>query len=595
MHSELPFDIKSSITDRSGAVQYIATINGEQAAIGRYKPGDSDKRKKLATEWSKNDSLRNGKLLTVQQISQVLQCAELKAIPRIEEVRDNKDNEQTEATTEAASYADSNLIAEIAWNCQSQAIDFIVYDRQTQSVSRESRVETSIGILAPPACCKGVVTPGGSIPGTVLVPTEYDETGLDEGVLRADMQAFIERYVELPGDAAALAVEYDLLSWIHDTFSELPYLGFRTVDIGRGKTRALRTVGWLCYRPIICGGGSTAAATLRLLDIFGGTLLGDEYDQRDTDLAAELSKILNQGFEANLPLVRCDGERNQPKPFRCFGPKVFVLRKGFMDDATESRMITIKMHQRTRADIPLTLPQPQFDKQALALRNRLLAWRFANLGKISVNPDHADPRLEDRMNQIGMPLMAVAKTEEGRARVVTALRQQQKEIATNRADSLPAEVLEAALAIAGPDDPVRPGNVAGQLNRHRADVRGVTVDKLSYRDRISPEKIGWVLRKVLEIPRERDRDGVYYLLANTRVRQLCDRFGLVSSPETANPQHLHSEPTQKNGLFDSASGDDVGRAGRVGFPEGSDEAERAAIVSVEAEEDAAAKQQDSPQ
>ena len=102
--------------------------------------------------------------------------------------------------------------------------------RASGSVSTADRVETPAGLLVPPTICKGIVTPGGAIDGNVFVPTEHDAGGEDEVQLRADLAAFVDRYVELPDGATVVAVEYILLSWVHDTFDELPYLAFRTAD-----------------------------------------------------------------------------------------------------------------------------------------------------------------------------------------------------------------------------------------------------------------------------------------------------------------------------------------------------------------------------
>ena len=65
------------------------------------------------------------------------------------------------------------------------------------------------------------------------------------------------------------------------------------------------------------------------------------------------------------------------------------------DDATETRILSVRMTQRTRSDIPISLPRAQFDAEALVLRTRLLAWRFANHGKIKIDPTLASPELED--------------------------------------------------------------------------------------------------------------------------------------------------------------------------------------------------------
>lgn len=211
------------------------------------------------------------------------------------------------------------------------------------------------------------------------------------------------------------------------------------------------------------------AATLRLCDVFGGILVADEFCQRaNSELAQEIARILNQGFQRNRPLIKCTGDDNQPTAFSCFGPKLFALRTSLGDNATETRTIFIQMKQRTRKDIPISLPRAEFDRRALALRNRLLAWRFAILGRIKVDPTLADPRLEDRGNQIGLPLLSIAgpKTRET---IVAALVEQQAALAADRADSLAGEILEVVFAIAELNDvgwhAVRPKDVAREFNR----------------------------------------------------------------------------------------------------------------------------------
>ncbi len=363
MPHELPFDIEAHLADRRGGIHFVAERDGEQLAIGKYSIGDFAKRHQLAVKWAANQALQNGNLLTTMAIEAELERAEIPARTKLNELVAEEQDDKDSAT-EAASYVDADLIAELAWNDKTRRADFIVYDRTSGDVTRSDTVEVGGATLIPPRCSADITTPGGNIPGTVLLPCEHDETGLDEDQLRHEVEAFVRRYVDLSDHATKLCVEYVLLSWVFDAFDEVPYLALRTADIGRGKSRGLETIGALCYRAILCGGGSTAAATLRLLHFFGGTLVADEYDQRDTELAAELTKIINQGFQARRPLVRCAGEDNTPTAFRCFGPKLFALRKGFADDATESRIISIWMTQRRPGStVPISLPRAQFDQQ----------------------------------------------------------------------------------------------------------------------------------------------------------------------------------------------------------------------------------------
>lgn len=553
MPDDLPFELRTKLADRRGTLHFIAERDGEQLALTRYAPGDTKKRQATARQWATDPLLRNGQLLSVATITKKLEEAELAALPIIEDELSQDDD--AAIGDPISSYFDDQQIIELAWSVELGRPDLIRYDRQFQTINRAPSIEMDGVSFCPPRCAASICTPGGSIPGAVLLPTESDEAGLDEDKLREDIHSFVHRYVELSDAAESLVVEYVALSWLHDGFDEVPYLAFKTSDVGRGKSRALETVGTLCYRPILCGGGSSAAATLRLIDTFGGTLLGDEYDQKASDLAAELTRIANQGFQRNRPLIRCVGEHNEPKPFRCFGPKVFALRKGFSDDATESRIISIRMRQRTRADVPINLPRAQFDCESLGLRNRLLSYRFARLGQIKINPEDADPRVEDRLNQIGLPLCAVAG-DRGRHIVIDALLEQQTILAADRGDSLPGEILHAILQLAKPGGSVHPGDVANKINSQRAEAQGLEVDRLPKGERISSNKAGWILKVVLELPRERDRTGTSYKLDEARIGQLCQRFG-VTPENLPHLQHCHAPHTlpRENTLFEAENAD----------------------------------------
>ena len=559
-----PFKIDAR---RVGAkLKLTAMVDGEPVAFQSIPAGSSAARKRAAREWSADARLLNGQPLEAGEIERRIERADILTDP---------DDEAAPPATECASFVDDDRIVELAWDAESGEPDFIIYDRNSQAVSRVNRVDVAIGSIIPPAAAKGVCTPGAPIPGNVYLPTACDEAGTDEDQLRAELLEFIDSYVELPTGLNRVAVEYVLLTWVFDAFDELPYLSFRTPDMGRGKSRALETIGSVCYRPIFCGGGSTAAATLRLVHQYGGSLVCDEMDQRDTELASEVNKIFLQGFQSGRPLVRCSGEDNEPTPFRCFGPKLFALRKGFADDALESRMISITMTQRTRKDIPINLPRRRFDDESRALRNKLLAWRCCNLAKVAISPALADPTLEDRFNQIGLPLLSLARTDEDRRLIRAALAGQQDDIAQSRSESWQGEVFGAILRLYLVGDIVRPSAVAHEVNRRRSEADGIDIGKLRFI--LTREKAGSIIRRDLAIPHDeqrRDADGVRYKLTEDRSRQLRLRFGhpLPEPTQPTQPTQPTSEPAQptqptsENRIGAIENAVNVSRVSRVGFP-----------------------------
>src|SRR6266702_922490 len=210
-------------------------------------------------------------------------------------------------------------------------------------------------------------------------PVEYDS----EEKLVEDIRAFIHRYVDVSPLFEQIASYYVLFSWVYDAFNELPYLRLRG-DTGSGKTRFLLTVGSLCYQPIFASGASTVSSLFRILDSMRGTLIVDEGDFRFSDEKAELVKILNNGNGRGFPVLRSEsvsGREFSPRAYTVFGPKLIATRGYFQDRALESRCLTEEMGGRNlREDVPINLTA-DYKREALALRNQLLTFRFRNLAK----------------------------------------------------------------------------------------------------------------------------------------------------------------------------------------------------------------------
>lgn len=268
--------------------------------------------------------------------------------------------------------------------------------------------------------------------GTRLVPYSPSNNLIKHGVLMlakhpepygsvaelvANIDAYLDRYVDLTPSFRTLACYYILLTWVYDAFNELPYLRFRG-DYGSGKTRALMVVGSLCHKAFFASGASTVSPIFHTLDEFRGTLIIDEADFRFSDEKAEMSKILNNGNVRGFPVLRTQVTQKkefEPRAFNVFGPKVVAMRRSFEDLALESRFFTEEMGSvPPRADIPINLPDVQ-KEEALALRNQLLAYRFAALPNIRIDASLVDPRLSSRLNQILVPLLSIVDDEKLRA------------------------------------------------------------------------------------------------------------------------------------------------------------------------------------
>lgn len=255
----------------------------------------------------------------------------------------------------------------------------------------------------------------------VLLPSEpVPYSTLEE--LVQDIENYLAGYVTLSAAFKLIAPWYVLLSWVHDAFNELPYLRFRG-EFGTGKTRALLTLGSICYKPFFASGASTSSPIFHTLNSFGGTLVLDEADFRSSDERSDIVKILNNGNVRGIPVLRTivskDREFN-PRAFRVFGPKIVAMRKDYDDRALESRFFTEETkHVPVGADIPLNLPISQ-KEEALLLRNKLLAYRFANLARVCLRDD-ADWPGDTRLRQTAMPLLSLVNKDAQREALRNAI------------------------------------------------------------------------------------------------------------------------------------------------------------------------------
>jgi hypothetical protein len=356
----------------------------------------------------------------------------------------------------------------------------------------------------------------------VLLPSKPEPFGSKAALIDA-IRSYLHRYVDLSPTFAEIAAYYALYSWVYDAFNEAPYLRFRG-DYGTGKTRALLTLGSICYKPFFASGASTVSPIFHVLDAFQGTLVLDEADFRFSDATASLTKILNNGNMAGLPVLRTMTNRNKefdPRAFRVFGPKLVGMRQRFTDEALESRFLTEDTGLRAvRPDIPIQTPA-DLAKDALHLRNKLLAWRFASLDEVAIDATRAAPGVEPRFNQTALPLLSIIDEEAIRQRIHERLREEDRRVHLDRASSVEAIVVRVLhrLFEAPCAAPVTVSDITDQLNR---------LDDLPVRKPVTPKWVGWVLRTRLRLTTVKTR-GVFTVPESEKhkVAVLSERFGII--------------------------------------------------------------------
>ncbi len=353
----------------------------------------------------------------------------------------------------------------------------------------------------------------------VLLPSVPEEYGTEEE-LRREIRSFIHRYVQLSPLFEEVASFYVLLSWLYDSFAELPYLRVQG-DYGSGKSRFLLTVGAICYKPIFASGASTVSPIFRILDAVRGTLVIDEGDFRQSDEKAEVVKILNNGNARGFPVLRSEVSASKeinPQAFAVFGPKLVATRGAFEDRALESRCLTEEMGSGPlREDIPLNLP-PEWKEEALGLRNKLLLFRLRNYEKPRDLSALADRSIEPRLAQVFAPLLSVAG-EGARAELRALARRYSKELENERGMDLEAEVLEVIrdLALSSPGAVSLKDIASWFADRHGAE----------YDRKISPRWIGSIIRRRLHLRPEKSHGNFVIPVSEfPKLSRLYERYGV---------------------------------------------------------------------
>jgi len=231
-----------------------------------------------------------------------------------------------------------------------------------------------------------------------------------------------------------------------ETLGYLRLLG----DTGKGKSRALRAVGELCFYPIIASGASSFSGIARTKEKFNGTLIIDEADLAG-DASSQMIKYLNLGFEKGKIFILSDKKnpRNQDY-FDPFCPKVIAMRQPFKDNATEGRLLSISMRETTDKAIPIILDK-EYDANTQALRNQLARFALEHWYDIdgSVMLDLTELNVEPRLKQLAMPLSIIFQLwPEGQDRFIEYLLRRQQEIRQIRATSWDGTLVNTVIQLA---------------------------------------------------------------------------------------------------------------------------------------------------
>lgn len=376
-------------------------------------------------------------------------------------------------------YEDGSAIYETIYSRDLGGYRYLSFDSATKETRVLERIDIGELSSIPP---QNNLAASGS--GMFFAEGTEEYGGFTELINR--IRVFVRCYLDISEDYLTIASAYVILSWLFDRFEAIPYLRARG-DYGTGKSRFLKVIGSLCYRSLFASGASTVSPIFRLIDMYQGlTLVLDEADFRFSGADADIVKILNTGYQRGSGVLRTDGDREYtPKLFQTYGPKIIATREEFDDLALESRCLTNYMTHTQRADIPLHLDD-DFYRISQQIRNQLLKFRLDHYYSTRIDNSLAIPNLEPRVNQVVLPLLSLADTDEIRQELTTFAIKHGRAQQKYRSASLEATVLYVIAQLAESRQFIPVSEVAKHVNETRSLSNGEYA--------ISPAKIGRINR-----------------------------------------------------------------------------------------------------
>lgn len=337
-----------------------------------------------------------------------------------------------------------------------------------------------------------------------------------------DVRQFIHDHLFLPNEELYdVLVAWVLASWIREVWVTVPYLFFYG-PVASGKTRGLEVLQRLCYRGLLASNISVAAL-FRSCEQWHPTLFMDETEIYGNEKKAEIIGLLNSGYRKGQLTVRARPTKEGVKldTFDCFGFKALAGTRG-LAQTLESRCIMIRMMKSHRP-----VKQLIDEKAALALRNKLLEFRFYTLQCERDLCDLSDLFLEGvpsldfadgRLVELYSCLLAVSN--EGRESILEHAKntfeiRQMEEQATIEAELV--EILSKH-DLTDEKNVAMTRDIANAFNEDRPD-----------REKWKTTSIGWKLRG-LGFIKVHTRKGKGWVIEKNRLESLKRNYGIDIPP-----------------------------------------------------------------
>ncbi|MDR0470702.1 MAG: hypothetical protein LBH79_03105 [Nitrososphaerota archaeon] len=256
--------------------------------------------------------------------------------------------------------------------------------------------------------------------GLVIVPTGYTECTFDE--VFNDIDAFAPSCYDACDQEALLKLltRVAVGSWFMDRFVSDPLYDisgsgkFAPIIPIRGpsqsgKNRLAFVLRLLAYRPYFQMSTYRIPSIFRPIDFWRGTMVLDEADFNNTNEKSELVHFLNCRA-TGTPISRQNSvDPNKTDVFDNFGLTILTQRRGFDDNATESRAIPFYSQTTSNKKIAV-LETDDMLRQGLRLQNKLLYLRMKYYRQVTIDKTAGVSDISDhRLVASLLPLLALSK------------------------------------------------------------------------------------------------------------------------------------------------------------------------------------------
>jgi uncharacterized protein DUF3631 len=220
-----------------------------------------------------------------------------------------------------------------------------------------------------------------------------------------------EHYVVLPQGAADMLSLWCAHTYTYKVFQVSPRVHASSPTHNCGKSTLRDCASLFCQRAVRTDNMSTAVM-FRLVSGQSPTVLADECDKWIFP-NEELLGLICSGHRKGGDVMRCEGDENELRKFRCHAP-IFLAAIGTLPAQVHSRSIVVRLERATREEFKACA---RFDLEHVEVENelcrKLARWVADNRERIAACEPKLPENLFNRMADNWRPLFKIAEVAGG--------------------------------------------------------------------------------------------------------------------------------------------------------------------------------------